>query len=109
MLYQWIVVIIVFVFSFLVESFQLLKPQHFSKINMLSASSNVEVYSTSGCKYCRKAKRLLDSFNIKYQSIDITNASTIEVNIRTRERVQFAKSRTVPQIYVKDHHLGEQV
>ena len=82
----------------------------------------VEVYSTLGCKYCKKAKATLDEMGISYLTIDITpesgNADQMvetcaddgeekkrEKAIR-RRRIAHARSTTVPQIYVTHSLTG---
>lgn len=61
----------------------------------------VTVYSKEYCPYCVKAKALLNSLNIPFEEVDITN---------TPEKIEelSAKSgfRTVPQIFVGDKCLG---
>ena len=81
-----------------------------------SVDPTVEVYSTLGCKYCKKAKATLDEMGISYLTIDITPESgnadqmvvacaddgeekKLEKAIR-RRRIAHARSSTVPQIYV---------
>jgi len=60
-----------------------------------------------GCKYCRKAKRILESFNIEYFNIDVSCAvPDISFNGKVMERLTLAKSSTVPQIYVNEIRIG---
>jgi len=76
----------------------------------------VEVYSTLGCKYCKKAKATLEELGVSYLTIDITpesgNADQMVVECEKdgpetkqkkavrRRRIAHARSTTVPQIYV---------
>ena len=62
----------------------------------------VTVYSTSMCPYCIRAKKLLDSKNIKYTEIRVD-----ENPERREEMVKRANGRTsVPQIFIDDYHVG---
>ena len=76
-----------------------------------SQGSNIEVYSTIGCKYCRIAKaKLLElgltdwiDFNINiYESIH----SQENLSAISRQRILHARQNTVPQIYVGLHRIG---
>jgi len=62
----------------------------------------VTVYSSSRCPYCVKAKRLLDSKNVQYEEIDVTD----DDDART-ELIEKANGlRTVPQIFIGETHVG---
>ena len=87
----------------------------------VSQPALVEVYSTLGCKYCKKAKATLDDLGVTYLTIDITpetgNADqmveecaedgmeTRKEKVLRRQRIAHATSTTVPQIYVIPHRL----
>jgi glutaredoxin 3 len=62
----------------------------------------ITIYTTSICPYCTKAKSLLDSKNLSYEEINI------EDDERLREEMMQKSSnrRTVPQIFIGDHHVG---
>jgi glutaredoxin 3 len=62
----------------------------------------VTVYTTDYCPYCRNAIKLLNSKNVKYEVIDVTNSP------ETRERlVAMSGGRTtVPQIFVDNKSIG---
>lgn len=62
---------------------------------------NVEIYSKQLCPYCSKAKSLLDSKEIKYQEIDITNDSD-----KRQEMIKRSKRRTVPQVFINGNSVG---
>lgn len=62
----------------------------------------VVVYSSSRCPYCVKAKRLLDSKNVQYKEIDITD----DDEARTKLIEKSNGMRTVPQIFIGDTHVG---
>lgn len=63
--------------------------------------ASVKVYIKDYCTYCTRAKALLDSLNVEYEEIDITN--TPEVMEEISQKSGF---RTVPQIFVGDKCLG---
>lgn len=48
----------------------------------------VLVYSTKSCPWCTKAKKFLDSLNVKYESIDVAvdKEAAAEVVQKTRQR-----------------------
>jgi len=61
----------------------------------------VKIYTTSWCPYCVRAKRLLDKKGISYEEVDV------ESDDETRARlVQQTGRRTVPQIFIGEHHVG---
>lgn len=62
----------------------------------------IEVYTTTYCPYCVKAKALLDRKGAKYQEIDLTNDD--EGRLKLVERTGGMK--TVPQIFIGDQHIG---
>jgi glutaredoxin 3 len=64
--------------------------------------AKVEIYVTTYCPYCVKAKRLLDAKDVDYTVIDVTNDDA------AREEL-VAKSggrRTVPQIFINGQAIG---
>lgn len=61
----------------------------------------VTIYSKDYCPYCIKAKALLNSLNIPFKEIDVTNTPEI-----IEELSQKSGFRTVPQIFVGDKCLG---
>ncbi len=63
--------------------------------------SKIEIYTTPWCPYCSAAKRLFDEKQVAYEEIDATDPQV------RMAMVQRAKGRrTVPQIFVGEHHLG---
>lgn len=62
---------------------------------------HVVMYTTTICPYCHRAKRLLDSKGVRYEEIHIEGNSH-----RLREMMDRSKRRTVPQIFIGDHHVG---
>ena len=61
----------------------------------------VVMYTTTICPYCHRAKRLLDSKGIRYEEIFIGNNTA-----RMREMIERSNRRSVPQIFIGDHHVG---
>lgn len=62
----------------------------------------VTMYTAAYCGYCRRAERLLEAKGI-------TDIDQIRVDEAPEARVammQRTGRRTVPQIYVGDHHVG---
>ena len=68
----------------------------------MSNSANVTVYSTKVCPFCVQAKKLLESKNISYQEfmVDISLEKRTEMLERSNGR------KTVPQIFIGNHHVG---
>ncbi|MBF0175516.1 MAG: glutaredoxin 3 [Magnetococcales bacterium] len=62
----------------------------------------IVIYSTTTCPYCVKAKMLLDKKKATYQEINLTLDPS-----RRDEMLKRAQGRkTVPQIFIGDHHVG---
>ena len=62
----------------------------------------ITMYSTAVCPYCIQAERLLASKGIK----DITKIRIDADPSRREEMMKRTGRRTVPQIYIGDHHVG---
>jgi len=61
----------------------------------------VTVYSTRICPYCMMAKRLLTQKGVPYEEIMIDGNEQLRIDLMAR-----TGRRTVPQIYVGEHHVG---
>jgi glutaredoxin 3 len=61
----------------------------------------IEMYATSWCPYCTRAKRLLERKGAIYQEISIE-----EHPERRAEMIQRSGRRTVPQIFIDGQHIG---
>ena len=62
---------------------------------------DVKIYTTPYCPYCVRAKRLLERKGVAYQEIDVASDD------EARQRLaQGTGRRTVPQIFIGDHHVG---
>lgn len=62
----------------------------------------VEIYTKNNCIWCDRAKLLLDSKDIEFKEIDLSD---------DQKREQFYNSigenvKTVPQIYINDLRIG---
>ena len=62
----------------------------------------VEIYTKNNCIWCDRAKLLLDSKDIKFKEIDLSD---------DQKREKFYNSigenvKTVPQIYIDDLRIG---
>ncbi len=66
------------------------------------AKPYVTMYTTAYCGYCRRAERLLESRGV-------TDIARIHVDEEPQQRIammQRTGRRTVPQIYLGEHHVG---
>lgn len=61
----------------------------------------VTIFSTQWCPYCVAAKRFLTEKGVPWEEIDLT-----EDDAGRAELVDRSGRRTVPQIYVGEHHIG---
>ncbi len=64
-------------------------------------SNSVIVYTTRLCGYCRAAKKLLDNKGVEYETIAVDFDSE-----KRQEMMDRSGRRTVPQIFIGDHHVG---
>ena len=62
---------------------------------------NVVIYTTRFCPFCIRAKQLLDSKNVKYREIPVDNDPGLRAEMTAK-----AGSRTVPQIWIGERHVG---
>jgi glutaredoxin 3 len=61
----------------------------------------VEIYSSANCAYCLAAKNFLKQKGLDYTEI------RIDTDPAEREKMMArAQRRTVPQIFIDDHHVG---
>lgn len=67
--------------------------------------NKAEIYSTAGCMYCNKAKKLLTLIGIEYKDIDVTHS--FESACQTLEKkYNLPGLSTVPQIIINDKYVG---
>ncbi len=64
--------------------------------------AKVEIYTTTFCPYCSRAKALLDRKGVAYDEIDVMMNSA-----KRREMMERAEGRhTVPQIFINGDGIG---
>lgn len=64
--------------------------------------SEITIYTTMMCPFCHRAKALLKKKNAHFKEIDVT------MDPKTRRTMtERAGSRSVPQIFVDDQHIGD--
>jgi len=64
--------------------------------------ARVMMYTTASCPYCVQADRLLARKGV-------TDVEKVRVDLEPQRRVEMMQKtgrRTVPQIYIGDHHVG---
>lgn len=65
------------------------------------AAPKIEMYVTSWCPYCERARQLLRSKGAAFEEISIE-----EHPERRAEMIQRSGRRTVPQIFIGSRHIG---
>jgi glutaredoxin 3 len=63
----------------------------------------IEIYTTTFCPFCIKAKLLLKKKQIKFIEIDISNDQIL----RDKMSAMTNGARSVPQIFVDNIHIGD--
>ena len=63
---------------------------------------NVHIYTTDGCPYCIKAKRLLHKKEVEYHELRVDLNPELAVEAREKS----GGIRTFPQIFIDDFHVG---
>ena len=66
----------------------------------MKTSAKILVYTTTNCPFCVSAKRLLDSRQLAYEEIDVSDP--VE-KAALKERTGW---RTVPQIFIQGQMIG---
>lgn len=61
----------------------------------------VVMYTTSMCPYCVRAKMLLKNKGVECEELNIQFDRGL-----MREMLERSQRRTVPQIFIDDHHVG---
>ena len=62
---------------------------------------NIQVYSTPNCPYCVRAKALLQSKNLNFKEIDVSD--DVE---SLQKMMKLSGLRTVPQIFINNQSIG---
>lgn len=66
-----------------------------------SQSAPVQMYATSWCPYCARARELLSGKGVRFEEIDIDLQPQ-----RREEMIRRSGRRTVPQIFIGERHVG---
>ena len=64
--------------------------------------AKVEVYTTTYCPYCVRAKTLLDAKDIDYIEVDVTGNDAARQSLVEKS----GGRRTVPQIFINGQSIG---
>jgi glutaredoxin 3 len=64
--------------------------------------ARIELYTTQICPYCDRAKRLLKKKGMTWEEIDVSTDEGLRAFMTNRANGK----RTVPQIFIDDHHVG---
>lgn len=62
---------------------------------------SVLIYTTKFCPYCIRARHLLSDKNVAYKEIAVDGNAKLR-----QEMIQKSGRQTVPQIWIKDKHIG---
>ena len=64
---------------------------------------NIDIYTTSYCPFCIRAKKLLANKKVEFNEIDLSeNPDKFEEML-----LKSNGARTVPQIFVNGEHIGD--
>ena len=63
--------------------------------------AKIEIYTTTICPYCVRAKNLLKQKNVDFQEINVENSDLRDAMIK-----KTGGARSVPQIFINDQHIG---
>jgi glutaredoxin 3 len=64
--------------------------------------SKIEIYSTTYCSYCTKAKNLFKDKGVSYKEFIVD----VEIDKRNEMLSRSNGKKTVPQIFINDRHIG---
>lgn len=62
---------------------------------------SITIYTKVTCPFCRRAKDLLNDYNVNFNEIQIDNDETLR-----QQMIQKANDHKVPQIFIDDYHVG---
>lgn len=63
--------------------------------------SNIEIYTKGYCPFCKYAKALLDAKGVIYREIEVSTDIALHQEMQAR-----SGRRTVPQVFINNHHIG---
>ena len=69
---------------------------------MPTPSGKIEIYTTLFCPFCIRAKKLLDSKQVKYDETDVT----AKLSLRKAMTKRAGGRTSVPQIFIGGQHIG---
>jgi glutaredoxin 3 len=69
---------------------------------METGMARVEIYTTTICPYCVRAKALLKRKGAAFEEINIETDDSLRETMMARS----GGRRTVPQIFIDDRHVG---
>lgn len=64
--------------------------------------SKVTIYTIPTCPYCHAAKHLLNRKGVAFDEIDVSGNAELRAAMTARANGR----RTVPQIFIGEHHVG---
>lgn len=64
--------------------------------------SKIDIYSSMFCPFCHRAKALLTAKGAEFNEIDVD----MDPNARMEMMRRANGGRSVPQIFIGDHHVG---
>lgn len=64
--------------------------------------ANIEIYSTTYCPYCTRAKALMDAKDLDYTEIDVTGDDAARLALVEKS----GGRKTVPQIFINGQSVG---
>ena len=64
--------------------------------------AHIEMYTTRICPYCVAAKNLLKARGLDWQELRVDT----DAEARARMQARSSGVRSVPQIFINDHHVG---
>ena len=67
---------------------------------------SADIYTKSGCNYCKMAKKLLDDFNIPYECHDMDNDEERKKMYADMSKEFNTEINSVPQIFLDDDYVG---
>tara|TARA_B100001094_G_C17864417_1_gene639003 strand:- start:185 stop:442 length:258 start_codon:yes stop_codon:yes gene_type:complete len=66
----------------------------------MNTANKIEIYTTKNCSFCKKAKLLLDKYQV-YLEIDVEDEDKRKLMTKRSNGL-----RTVPQIFINNNHIG---
>ncbi|MBF0422726.1 MAG: glutaredoxin 3 [Magnetococcales bacterium] len=63
---------------------------------------DIEIYSTTVCPYCVRAKQLLEKKKVSYREFNLTKNPELRDEMLQRANGK----KTVPQIFINGQHVG---